>query len=121
MLQSNRMMGFLASWVLFSSFIMMPSQLLDTKLEVTVRNTTGNLVADAEVILYETEKDYLDRSNEASKRMTNEKGIVIFDQLKTISYHLDVSKGAADNSDGGTKTAVLQKGRKNKTTVIIIE
>ncbi len=96
-------------------------QLLDTKLEITIRNSLGNTVEGVEVTLYENEKNYLEQANPVAKLVTNSKGIVLFEKLRTIPYHVDARKDLMDNSEGGTKTEVMQKGKKNKTTIIILE
>jgi hypothetical protein len=96
-------------------------QVLDTKLEVTVRSITGNVEQGVEVLLFEKEDDYLSRAPVLAQGVTNEKGIVVFDKLKPQIYFLEAKKGKADNSEGGTKTESLRKGWKNKTTVVILE
>lgn len=97
------------------------TQLLDTKLEITVRNNLGNVVEGAEVTIYENEKNYLEQTNPVAKLTTNAKGVVLFEKLRSIAYHVDARKDLLDNSEGGTKTEVMQKGKKNKTTIIIME
>lgn len=110
--------------IIVLSFIWVNSnaQLLKTKLEITVLNTTGNPEAGAEVKLYANEDDYLAGENVIEgKKFTDSKGEVIYKDLTDKSYYMHVKKGDADNYGESEKTAPLESGRKNKVTVIITE
>ncbi|MEQ8358560.1 MAG: carboxypeptidase-like regulatory domain-containing protein [Cytophagales bacterium] len=106
------------------SFIWINSnaQLLKTKLEITVLNTTGNPEAGAEVMLYASEDDYLAGKNAIEgKKFTDSNGEVMYKDLAAKSYYIQAQKGKADNYGESEKTIPLEAGRKNKVTVIITE
>ncbi len=98
------------------------AQLLKTKLEITILNTTGNPEPGAEVKLYANEDDYLAGENAiGGKQFTDSKGEVIYKDLEAKSYYIFAQKGKADNYGESEKTIPLEAGRKNKITVIITE
>jgi hypothetical protein len=96
-----------------------PTQLLPTKLRVTVRDHLGNLVSGATVTLYRTEDNYRDNENPVQTGTTNEKGIVDFKDLETRSYFVDVRKGDMNNDGAGSKTSTLAPKKTNLVTIII--
>lgn len=98
-----------------------PTQLLKTKLHVTVRNELGNLVQGAKVQLFVSKEDYEVTKNAVATKTTNEKGIAVFSDLEEKSYFVNAEKGAANNFDAGAKTDTLRESRTNKVTVIISE
>ena len=96
------------------------SQVLTTKLQVTVRDELGNLVDGAEVKLFKTEEDYTKEQNQVGKTLkTDAKGKASFNELDAIEYYIIVEKGDLDNSGAGTKTGSLTPKRVNKVTIII--
>lgn len=96
-----------------------PTQLLNTSLTITVRDELGNLVEGAEVMLFETEEDYLKEKNVAFKATSDSKGLVKLKKLKAISYYVIVRKDDKDNSGGGERIGALEDGKFNKATVVI--
>jgi hypothetical protein len=108
----------LSTFVLFS---FVPTQLLKTKLHITVRNELGNLVAGAKVQLYAGKTDYEASKNQMATQTTNDKGIAIFSDLEEKSYYVNVEKGSANNFDAATQTDTLKASRTNKVTIIISE
>lgn len=98
-----------------------PSQLLKTKLHVTVRNELGNLVEGAKVQLFASKEDYEVTKNAVATKTTNEKGIAVFSDLEEKVYFVNAEKGAANNFDAGAKTDTLRQSRTNKVTIIISE
>jgi uncharacterized protein (DUF2141 family) len=96
------------------------AQILNTKLQVTVRDELGNLVEGASIRLFTSEEDYTKEQNQAGKTIkTDAKGRASFDTLEPKVYYIIVEKGDMDNSDGGTKTETLVPKRINKVTIII--
>lgn len=109
------------SFLGFTTLYPYSTQVFETKLEVTVRAITGNVEQGVEVMLFESEDDYLKRDPVLAKGITNDKGVIVFEKLKPQVYFVEARKGNADNSEGGTKTDALRKGWKNKTTIVIVE
>ncbi|MCC5920410.1 MAG: carboxypeptidase regulatory-like domain-containing protein [Cyclobacteriaceae bacterium] len=97
------------------------AQLLNTSLEITIRNETGNTVEGATVRIYETEEDYNNKKHELQQaQLTDKKGRITFRQLGgEKTYFIHAEKDDRDNYTLGTQTEPLKKGRKNKTTIII--
>lgn len=96
------------------------SQVLTTKLQVTVRDELGNLVDGAEVKLFKNEEDYTKEQNQVGKTLkTDAKGKASFNELDSMEYYIIVEKGDLDNSGAGTKTGALTPKRVNKVTIII--
>ena len=111
-------------FVLFFSLVWFSSnaQLLKTKLEITVRNTSGNLEAGVAVKIFGNEDDYLEGKNEVGGvQYTDSKGKVIFKELEEKSYYINAEKGKADNYGESEKTIPLKAGAKNRVTIIITE
>lgn len=114
----------IASSILFVGITMsmtFPSQLLKTKLHVTVRNELGNLVEGAKVQLFSSKQDYEATKNAIATRTTNEKGIAVFTDLEEKFYFVNAEKGASNNFDAAAKTDTLRESRTNKVTIIISE
>jgi hypothetical protein len=108
-------------FVLCSAKFIQPTQLLKTKLHITVRNELGNLVEGAKVALYSNKTDYEASKNQMLSKNTNEKGIAVFSDLEEKVYFVNVEKGAANNFDAATQTDTLKSSRVNKVTIIISE
>ena len=68
-------------------------------LEITVNDTEGNLVSDVSVVLFETETDWKNNSNELSKTTTSETGIVLFEELEEKIYYFSATKGELTNAE----------------------
>ncbi|MBC7922510.1 MAG: hypothetical protein H7Z75_15630 [Ferruginibacter sp.] len=97
-----------------------PSQLLPTRLEITVRNELGNLEAGASVQLFKTQQDYDKGENPVTEvKKTDAKGRTVFSDLEAIEYYVQAEKGDLDNQDAGVKTIKLVTKRTNKVTIII--
>ena len=95
------------------------SQLLPTKLRVTVIDGLGNFVGGASVSIYESEKDYLAGENAIAMLKTDQKGRVVFKDLKPISYYIEAKKGDMKNDCEGVVTSPLSEGRINKVNTVI--
>ncbi|MEQ9229629.1 MAG: Ig-like domain-containing protein [Cyclobacteriaceae bacterium] len=95
------------------------SQLLDTKLQVTVRNDLGNIVEGATVTLYKTMTDYENEENAVQSGTTDEKGRVKFTELASMAYFMHVKKGDLTNIGRGVQTSKLISKKKNMLNVII--
>jgi len=94
-------------------------QLIKTSLQITVRNTLGNLEEGAEVKLYKTDEDYRNDTNMVAKETTDEKGRAKFKDVEPTVYYLDVRKGEMNNFGAAIKTDSLAEKRMNKVTIII--
>ncbi len=106
--------------LLHAPFYRLQAQLLNTKLQVTVRDDVGNLVEGASIRLFASEEDYTKEQNQVGKTIrTDDKGRASFDTLEPKVYYIIIEKGDMDNSDGGTKTEALIPKRINKVTIII--
>lgn len=103
-----------AAFFLLGSF-----QIIKTQMVLTVRNELGNTEAGVTVQLYEKEDDYKAEKNAAAIGTTDDKGVVRFKDLKSISYFILARKDDKDNTGGGEQTGVLQAKRINKVTVVI--
>ena len=95
------------------------AQVLKTKLQVTVRNDLGNVVQGATVTLYSTQADYESNENPVQSGETDEKGKIIFKELKPVSYFMDVRKGDLNNDGRGVQTTKLIVKKKNIIATII--
>ena len=95
------------------------AQLMNTKLDVTVRNDLGNIVEGATVTLYKTESDYDFEENPVQSGLTDEKGRVQFKNLEPTSYFMHVTKGDLTNIGRGVRTAKLIAKKKNILNVVI--
>ncbi len=95
------------------------SQLLDTKLQVTVRNDLGNIVEGATVTLYKTMTEYENEENAVQSGTTDKKGRVKFTKLASMAYFMHVEKGELTNIGRGVQTSKLISKKKNILNVII--
>ncbi|MBM3178370.1 MAG: carboxypeptidase regulatory-like domain-containing protein [Bacteroidetes bacterium] len=95
------------------------AQIIQTGLQVTVRDETGNTVSSAQVYLFKSQADYEKEVNQVAMTMTDKKGIASFKKLQPQAYYILVRKGDKDNSGGGEQTEKLTSARLNKITVII--
>ena len=101
------------------AFIHAEAQLINTSLTLTVRDELGNKVSGVEVRLFETEEDYLKEKNVAFSGISDSKGVVKLNKLKSISYYVIARKDDKDNGGGGERIGKLEEGKFNKATVII--
>ena len=97
----------------------MSFQIIKTRLNITVRDDLGNIVAGASVQLFETEDDYNKEQNVAAQAVTGNDGKVSLKDLKDIQYFILVKKDDKDNVGGGERTDKLEANRINRVTVII--
>lgn len=95
------------------------AQILQTGLQITVRDETGNTVSSAQVYLFKSQTDYESEQNAVAMTMTDKKGIASFKKVQPQAYFILVRKGDKDNSGGGEQTEKLTPSRLNKITVII--
>lgn len=95
------------------------SQLLDTKLQVTVRNDLGNVVEGATVTLFKTMTDYENEENPVQSAVTDAKGRVKFTELAAMAYYMHVEKGELTNIGRGVQTSKLISKKKNMLNVVI--
>lgn len=103
--------------LIFSSF---QTKFLPTSLKITVINSLGNVVHNAEVTIYKSEDNYRNNINPvAETQLTDEKGIVTFKKLDPVSYFIDARKGDQSNDGEGVQTAKLKEGRINKVNTVI--
>lgn len=96
------------------------AQIFKTSLEITVRNSLGNVVEDANVQLFSTYQDYQEETNPVSEiQKTDKKGRVTFKKLETKPYYVNVEKGELNNHGEAEMVDTLIENRKNKVTIII--
>jgi hypothetical protein len=95
------------------------SQVLNTKLQITVTNDLGNLVEGATVTLYKTMDDYDSETNAVQTAETDAKGRVLFYELEPIAYYMTVTKDDLTNAGRGTQTSRLVAKKKNMINVVI--
>jgi len=100
-------------------FLSVSFQIIKTRLNVTIRNELGNTEQGVKVQLFEKEEDYNTETNVAAEGVTDAKGMVIFKELKAISYFIIARTEEKDNSGGGEQTGKLEANRVNKVTVVI--
>ncbi|HEY3403611.1 MAG TPA: hypothetical protein VGK59_09510 [Ohtaekwangia sp.] len=105
--------------VLSILFLSLSFQIIKTRLNVTIRNELGNTEKGVKVQLYEKEEDYNAETNPVAEGVTDDKGLVIFKELKPISYFILARTEEKDNSGGGEQTGKLEANRVNKVTVVI--
>ena len=96
------------------------AQLVKTHLKVTVLDDAGNLVEGAEVQLYTSDADFKKEQNPATEKLkTDEKGVVVFKELKARVYYVLATKGEQNNWGGGIQTDKLIEKKVNKINIII--
>lgn len=105
--------------IVFTNFKEANTLRLSTKLQVTVLDDIGNIQKNAKVILYAHIKYYDLKKHPAASGKTNEKGQIVFKNLKAIPYFIHAERGNKDNTLGATKVGRLKKGKMNKVNVII--
>lgn len=73
-----------------------------TKLEVEVVEwTTDDLISDAEVTLYTSFSDWEAFTNPVITAITDNKGVVLFEKVNTISYFIDIWRNDVNNESLG--------------------
>ncbi len=103
--------------VVLSSFT---SDVLPTKLQITVIDHLGNVVEGATVELYASEDDYRNETNIIQEaQLTDKKGRATFSQLEEKVYWLHVFKDDMNNDGAGVQTDTLVPKKVNKVNVII--
>jgi hypothetical protein len=95
------------------------AQILNTKLQVTVRNDLGIIVEGATVTLFKTMDDYEGETNPVKSAVTDDKGRVLFYELEPRSYYMLVRKGELNNIGRGEQTSKLVEKKKNMLNVVI--
>ncbi len=122
-MKKNLLLAFLAfALLLCGAFTLIrPTQLVKTKLHITVRNELGNLVEGAKVQVFATKSDYEKTINELASKLTDKKGVAMFSDLGEHVYYINVEKGEANNFNAATQTDTLSPHKINKVTIIISE
>ncbi|RED97050.1 DUF4198 domain-containing protein [Marinoscillum furvescens] len=95
------------------------TQLLPTKLKITVLDGLGNPTEGVQVKIFKSEEEYRKDENPVAIGLTDEKGRVTFKDVEPISYFIDARKGDMNNDGEGVQTAILQEGRTNKLNTVI--
>ena len=95
------------------------AQILNTKLQVTVRNDLGTIVEGATVTLFKTMDDYESETNPVKSAVTDDKGRVLFYELEPRAYYMLVRKGELNNIGRGEQTSKLGEKKKNMLNVVI--
>jgi len=95
------------------------TQLLNTKLQVTVRNDLGTVVEGATVTLFKTMEDYENETNPVKTEVTDDKGRVLFYELAPRAYFMLVRKDDLSNIGRGIQTSKLEEKKKNMVNVVI--
>ena len=94
--------------------------ILKTSLEIRILNRLGNTVPGVEVRIYNNQDDYTAGKNQiGASQYTDEKGKVLFKDLKAIPYYVSAKKGDLSNFGDAEVTDTLTAGRRNKVTIII--
>jgi len=117
-------MKYLIPLLVIVAFIAIPmksqAQVVKTNLRVTVIDGTGSVVKGAEVQLYSSDADYRKEQNPVTEKVkTDEKGIVIFKDLKPRVYYVLATKGNMNNWDTGQQTDKLKEKKTNRINIII--
>lgn len=96
------------------------NRVLNTSLKITVVDYLGNVVEEASVTLYPTDKDYRNETNPVTDtQYTDKKGKVTFKKLEPTVYFVYVVKDDMNNIGGGVQTDTLEKGKINKVNIVI--
>lgn len=95
------------------------AQSAKTKLQVIVIDESGNNVSNADIIIYTSEKDFLNKENKLVKGKTDKKGRFQFKGLESKSYFLEVKKDHKNNNTDNPETGLLSADRLNKIIVVI--
>ncbi len=72
---------------------------VEPQLEVIVLDVDGNVVEGANVLLFESELEWINKTNNIQNIITNELGVATFIDLKEIVYFFSVSKGDLSNKE----------------------
>ena len=117
-------MKYLIPMLLITAFMAVPqlskAQLIKTHLKITVIDGTGNLVEGAEVQLFTSDADFKKEQNPATDKLkTDEKGVVVFKELKARVYYVLATKGDLNNWGGGIQTDKLKEKKVNKINIVI--
>ncbi len=115
----NRLLLTLAVLACFGLTSFSTSQVLDTRLRVTVIDDLGNFVEGAQVTLYSTEEDYRNNTNPVASCDTDKKGRSLFENLEAKSYFIEAHKGELNNNGAGVKIEALLPKKLNKVNTII--
>lgn len=92
---------------------------LPTSLKVTVTDDLGNIIEDAELILYKSKDDYLNSENAVMSVTSNRNGIAKFKKLDPTEYYIEVRKGEMSNDGKGAQVAPLEEGKINQINIVI--
>ncbi len=106
--------------VVISGFKTKSNNMLKTSLQITVIDGMGSYVEGAEVTIYSNEEDF--RNSESpiqDTQLTDEKGRVLFKDLKPQAYFVDAVKGDMSNYGAAQLTPELMEGRRNKVNIVI--
>lgn len=110
----------LFSLVLLSFLAFSPAQIFSTSLRLTLLDELGNPVEGANVTLYTTQEDYkLEQNPVDETQVSDKKGRVKFSKLEPKVYFIHAEKEDISNVGAGVQTGDLQKGRINKSTLIL--
>lgn len=95
------------------------SQLLPTKLRITVLDGLGNITEGVTVVIYKDQEDYRNEVNAVAEGITDDKGRVTFNEVEPIHYFIDASKDDMNNDGEGVRTDKIKEGRLNKVNTVI--
>jgi hypothetical protein len=94
--------------------------ILKTSLEIKILNRLGSTVSGVEVKLYQNKEDYQAGKNPVGEaQKTDDKGKVLFKELKPQAYYVSAVKGELSNYGDAELTDTLTAGRRNKVVIII--
>ena len=94
--------------------------ILKTSLQIKVLSQLGSAVPGVEVKIYGNKEDYNASKNQIGQTgYTNEKGLVLFKDLKASPYYVSAKKDKLNNFGGAELTDTLTAGRRNRVTIII--
>ncbi len=89
-------------------------------LEIRVLDSNGLSVSNARVMLYTSETDWLEQTNEIMIDYTNSQGFVLFEDLEMNIYYIYAYKGELSNKESvSALEKALQLNVKAKITTII--
>ena len=92
-----------------------------TELQFTVNDNFGNLVSNADIKLYLTLTDMVNKTNQVgSTQYTNSLGVAKFTNLSPVHYYYFIEEGCLNNANGsyGTSTAISASITNTVTCVI---
>jgi len=82
------------------------------QLEIIVTDDKESHIQGADVLLYESEQDWINKTNQLNNKTTDLSGIALFTDLETKIYYFYVEKGELNNSES---IAVIDKELKENT------